>query len=117
VVEQQGSTHRDALTPTGFTANHAGGILGGISSGQDIHVSIALKPTSSISIPGDSINTQGEPVQMLTKGRHDPCVGIRAVPIAEAMLAIVLMDHFLRHQAQNHQVQVNTPDIARVSRQ
>jgi chorismate synthase len=116
VVEQQGSTHRDALTPTGFSANHAGGILGGISSGQDIQVSIALKPTSSISIPGDSINTSGEPVQMLTKGRHDPCVGIRAVPIAEAMLAIVLMDHFLRHQAQNHQVQVTTPDIAKIGR-
>ncbi len=116
VVEQQGSTHRDALTPTGFTANHAGGILGGISSGQDIQVSIALKPTSSISIPGQSINSRGEPVELVTKGRHDPCVGIRAVPIAEAMLAIVLMDHFLRHQAQNHQVSVSTPDIAAIAR-
>jgi chorismate synthase len=117
VVEQQGSTHRDALTPQGFTANHAGGILGGISSGQDIRVSMALKPTSSISIPGQSINTSGEPVELVTKGRHDPCVGIRAVPIAEAMLAIVLMDHFLRHHAQNHQVQVSTPDIAAIARQ
>lgn len=117
VVEQQGSTHRDALTPQGFAANHAGGILGGISSGQDIRVSMALKPTSSISIPGQSINTSGEPVELVTKGRHDPCVGIRAVPIAEAMLAIVLMDHFLRHHAQNHQVQVTTPDIAAISRQ
>jgi len=117
VVEQQGSTHRDALTPQGFTANHAGGVLGGISSGQDIRVSMALKPTSSISIPGQSINTSGEPVELVTKGRHDPCVGIRAVPIAEAMLAIVLMDHFLRHHAQNHQVQVSTPDIAAIARQ
>jgi chorismate synthase len=117
VVEQQGSTHRDALTPQGFSANHAGGVLGGISSGQDIRVSMALKPTSSISIPGQSINTSGEPVELVTKGRHDPCVGIRAVPIAEAMLAIVLMDHFLRHHAQNHQVQVTTPDIAAVARE
>jgi chorismate synthase len=112
VVSQQGSTHRDALTPDGFTANHAGGILGGISSGQTIRVSIALKPTSSITIAGESINTAGESVQMLTKGRHDPCVGIRAVPIAEAMLAMVLMDHALRHQAQNAHVSVTTPDIA-----
>ncbi len=116
VVEQQGSTARDALTPTGFTANHAGGILGGISSGQDIRVSIALKPTSSITIPGQSINTSGEPIELVTKGRHDPCVGIRAVPIAEAMLALVLMDHFLRHHAQNHRVQVSTPDIAAIAR-
>ena len=114
VVEQQGSTHRDELTPEGFSANHAGGVLGGISSGQDIRVSIALKPTSSISIPGKSINLQGEPVDMLTKGRHDPCVGIRAVPIAEAMLAIVLMDHLLRHRAQNADVVCTTPDIARL---
>ncbi|MEE2000474.1 chorismate synthase [Alkalimonas sp. MEB108] len=114
VVEQKGSTHRDELTPQGFSANHAGGVLGGISSGQDIRVSIALKPTSSISIPGKSINLDGEPVDMLTKGRHDPCVGIRAVPIAEAMLAIVLMDHLLRHRAQNPDVVCNTPDIARL---
>ncbi|MCH8538678.1 MAG: chorismate synthase, partial [Alkalimonas sp.] len=113
VVEQQGSTHRDELGPEGFSANHAGGVLGGISSGQDIRVSIALKPTSSISIPGQSIDVHGQPVDMLTKGRHDPCVGIRAVPIAEAMLAIVLLDHFLRHRAQNHDVVCSTPDIAR----
>ncbi|MDP4536423.1 chorismate synthase [Alkalimonas collagenimarina] len=113
VVEQKGSTHRDELRPEGFSANHAGGVLGGISSGQDIRVSIALKPTSSISIPGQSIDIHGQPVDMLTKGRHDPCVGIRAVPIAEAMLAIVLMDHFLRQRAQNHDVVCTTPDIAR----
>lgn len=116
VVEQRGSSHRDELTPQGFTANHAGGVLGGISSGQDITVSIALKPTSSITIPGKSIKRNGEPTEIITKGRHDPCVGIRAVPIAEAMLAIVLMDHFLRHRAQNQDVSVNTPDIARLSR-
>ncbi|WNO60730.1 chorismate synthase [Rheinheimera sp. MMS21-TC3] len=113
VVEQRGSTHRDELSQQGFSANHAGGVLGGISSGQDITVSMALKPTSSISIPGNSINSQGDEIEMLTKGRHDPCVGIRAVPIAEAMLAIVLMDHYLRHRAQNAHVQVATPDIAR----
>ncbi len=113
VVEQRGSTGRDELTPQGFSANHAGGTLGGISSGQDITVSIALKPTSSISIPGKSINVQGEVIDVVTKGRHDPCVGIRAVPIAEAMLAIVLMDHLLRHRAQNAGVSVSTPDIAR----
>ena len=115
VVEQRGSTHRDELTPQGFSANHAGGVLGGISSGQDILVSMALKPTSSISVPGKSINTRGEVIDIVTKGRHDPCVGIRAVPIAEAMLAIVLMDHYLRHRAQNLHVQVATPDIARLS--
>lgn len=115
VVEQRGSSHRDELTLQGFSANHAGGVLGGISSGQDLLVSIALKPTSSISIPGNSINTQGEAVEVVTKGRHDPCVGIRAVPIAEAMLAIILLDHFLRHRAQNMHVKVNTPDIARSS--
>lgn len=113
VVEQRGSTHRDELSNKGFSANHAGGVLGGISSGQDITVSMALKPTSSISIPGNSINSQGDEIAMITKGRHDPCVGIRAVPIAEAMLAIVLMDHYLRHRAQNALVQVATPDIAR----
>lgn len=112
VVEQRGSTHRDELSQQGFSANHAGGILGGISSGQDITVSMALKPTSSISVPGKSINSQGEEIEISTKGRHDPCVGIRAVPIAEAMVAIVLMDHFLRHRAQNTHVQVATPDIA-----
>lgn len=117
VVEQRGSTHRDEMSPQGFSANHAGGVLGGISSGQDLLVSMALKPTSSISIPGKSITTSGEVVDIVTKGRHDPCVGIRAVPIAEAMLAIVLMDHYLRHRAQNLYVQVATPDIARVNRE
>ena len=101
VAGQFGHSSRDEMTPVGFTANHAGGILGGISSGQDIRVSIALKPTSSITTAGKSINTQGESVDMLTKGRHDPCVGVRATPIAEAMLAIVLLDHYLRHRGQN----------------
>ncbi|CAM3877290.1 chorismate synthase [Rheinheimera salexigens] len=113
VVEQRGSTHRDELSNQGFSANHSGGVLGGISSGQDITVSMALKPTSSISVPGKSINSQGDEIDMITKGRHDPCVGIRAVPIAEAMLAIVLMDHYMRHRAQNAHVHVTTPDIAR----
>ncbi|MEJ6069818.1 chorismate synthase, partial [Psychrobacter sp. 16-Bac2893] len=98
---QFGHSSRDEMTPDGFTANHAGGILGGISSGQDIRVSIALKPTSSITTAGKSINTEGEAIEMLTKGRHDPCVGVRATPIAEAMLAIVLLDHYLRHRGQN----------------
>ncbi|MCH7373174.1 chorismate synthase [Aeromonas sp. MR16] len=109
VVEQKGSEHRDEMTPTGFASNHAGGILGGISSGQDIVVSMALKPTSSITVPGKTINTSGEATEMITKGRHDPCVGIRAVPIAEAMLALVLMDHLLRHRAQNMGVHTQTP--------
>ena len=108
-VEQQGSEHRDALTPEGFVGNNAGGVLGGISSGQDIIVSLALKPTSSIRIPGDSVNLAGEATEVSTTGRHDPCVGIRATPIAEAMLAIVLMDHVLRHRAQNMDVQCDTP--------
>ncbi|MCL4155990.1 UNVERIFIED_CONTAM: hypothetical protein GTU68_011994, partial [Idotea baltica] len=101
VVNQRGSEHRDPLTPEGFSSNHAGGILGGISTGQDIVASIALKPTSSITVPGDTITKDGEATQLITKGRHDPCVGIRAVPIAEAMLAIVLLDHLLRHRGQN----------------
>ncbi|GAA0320550.1 chorismate synthase [Psychrobacter aestuarii] len=105
VAGQFGHTSRDELTPEGFTANHAGGILGGISSGQDICVSIALKPTSSITTAGKSINTDGQAIDMLTKGRHDPCVGVRATPIAEAMLAMVLLDHYLRHRAQNADVQ------------
>ena len=109
VVEQKGSEHRDEMTPAGFASNHAGGILGGISSGQDIVVSMALKPTSSITVPGKTINTSGEATEMITKGRHDPCVGIRAVPIAEAMLALVLMDHLLRHRAQNQGVHTQTP--------
>ncbi|PNK61691.1 chorismate synthase [Psychrobacter sp. FDAARGOS_221] len=112
VAEQFGHTSRDELTPEGFTANHSGGILGGISSGQDIKVSIALKPTSSITTAGDSIDQQGNPVQMLTKGRHDPCVGVRATPIAEAMLAIVLMDHYLRHRGQNADVTYPLEPIA-----
>lgn len=111
VVEQKGSEHRDEMTPTGFASNHAGGILGGISSGQDIVVSMALKPTSSITVPGKTITTEGEATEMITKGRHDPCVGIRAVPIAEAMLALVLMDHLLRHRAQNQGVMTHTPQL------
>lgn len=109
VVHQKGSEHRDFLTPDGFASNHAGGILGGISSGQDIVANIALKPTSSITVPGQTITRQGEPTELITKGRHDPCVGIRAVPIAEAMLAIVLMDHLLRHRGQNQSVHTETP--------
>ncbi|MBD1574949.1 chorismate synthase [Vibrio sp. S11_S32] len=111
VANQKGSQHRDEMTPQGFKSNHAGGILGGISSGQDIVASIALKPTSSITVPGETITRQGESTSLITKGRHDPCVGIRAVPIAEAMLAIVLMDHLLRHRGQNHGVQTQTPKI------
>lgn len=110
-VEQKGTEHRDQITPQGFLSNHAGGVLGGISTGQDILVSIALKPTSSIRLPGKTINLQGEPIEVVTKGRHDPCVGIRATPIAEAMLAIVLMDHMLRHRAQNVDVNSDTPII------
>ncbi|MBO9493994.1 chorismate synthase [Thalassotalea sp. G20_0] len=103
-VSQKGTEHRDEITPDGFLSNHAGGTLGGISTGQDVVAHIALKPTSSITTSGKSINSQGEPVEVVTKGRHDPCVGIRAVPIAEAMMAITLMDHFLRHRAQNADV-------------
>jgi chorismate synthase len=111
VVEQRGSEHRDELTPAGFLSNRSGGTLGGISSGQDVVVSMALKPTSSIVIPGRSIDVTGQAVEVSTTGRHDPCVGIRAVPIAEAMLALVLMDHFLRHRAQNADVRPATPAI------
>lgn len=110
-VEQLGSVHRDEITPEGFLSNHAGGILGGISTGQDIVVSIALKPTSSIRIPGRSVNIRGEPEQVVTTGRHDPCVGIRATPIAEAMLALVLMDHYLRQRGQCADVRPDTPVI------
>ncbi len=99
-IAQHGSTHRDELTPQGFASNHAGGILGGISSGQNVTCSIALKPTSSIRIPGRSVNMQGQPTEVVTSGRHDPCVGIRATPIAEAMVALVLMDQALRQRAQ-----------------
>ena len=112
-VEQRGSEHRDELTPGGFASNHAGGILGGISSGQDILVSIALKPTSSITLPGRTIDLEGRAVEIVTTGRHDPCVGLRAVPIAEAMVALVLMDHYLRWRAQCAEVRRTTPDIAR----
>jgi len=111
VVEQKGTEHRDALTPSGFLKNSAGGVLGGISSGQDILASIALKPTSSIRIPGDTIDRDGNPVEIITKGRHDPCVGLRGTPIAEAMSAIVVMDHYLRHRAQNAEVHSSVPDI------
>ncbi len=110
-VEQRGSEHRDELTPSGFKNNHAGGVLGGISSGQDLVVSIALKPTSSITIPGDTIDVAGNPVRIVTTGRHDPCVGIRATPIAEAMTALVLMDHYLRFRAQCADVASPTPVI------
>ena len=110
-VEQKGTEHRDAITPEGFLSNHAGGVLGGISSGQDIVASIALKPTSSLRLPVRSIDVHGKPIEVITKGRHDPCVGIRATPIAEAMMAIVLMDHYLRHRAQNADVQSPTPVV------
>jgi chorismate synthase len=100
-VKQLGSEHRDEMTQAGFCSNNAGGVLGGISTGQDLEVSIALKPTSSITKPGKTVNTKGEEVSVVTKGRHDPCVGIRVVPIAEAMMALVLMDHYLRDKAQN----------------
>lgn len=111
VVNQKGSEHRDELTPDGFSTNSAGGVLGGISSGQDIVAHIALKPTSSIGVSGNTIDKQGNPVDIITKGRHDPCVGIRAVPIAEAMLALTLVDHYLRHRAQNGDVVCETPKI------
>ncbi|TAN03362.1 MAG: chorismate synthase [Rhodanobacteraceae bacterium] len=111
-VVQNGSEHRDEMRLDGFTSNHAGGILGGIASGQDIVASIALKPTSSILIPGHSMNTAGEEVEVRTKGRHDPCVGIRATPIAEAMMALVLMDQALRHRAQCGDVGEVSPRIA-----
>ena len=105
-VAQRGSVHGDSLTPSGFASNNAGGVLGGISTGQDLEVSIAIKPTSSILTPRDSIDVEGKSTQVVTKGRHDPCVGIRATPIAEAMLALVVMDHSLRHRAQCGDVQV-----------
>ncbi len=110
-VEQKGSEHRDEITPDGFLGNNAGGVLGGISSGQDVIATIALKPTSSIRLPGRTVDVHGKPVEVTTHGRHDPCVGIRATPIAEAMLAIVLMDHLLRHRAQNMDVESGTPVI------
>jgi chorismate synthase len=111
-VSQKGSEHRDEITPEGFDKNDAGGTLGGISSGQDILASIALKPTSSISIPGRTVDKAGKQTEIVTTGRHDPCVGLRAVPIAEAMVALVLMDHFLRHRGQNADVESGVPRIA-----
>ena len=113
VVTQRGSYHGDELTPQGFASNHAGGIVGGIATGQTITANFAIKPTSSIATPRQSIDIDGNPVTIATHGRHDPCVGLRAAPIAEAMLALVLMDHALRHRAQNADVRVDTPDIAR----
>lgn len=110
-VAQKGTEHRDEMTPDGFLSNNAGGVLGGISSGQSITASIAMKPTSSIRLPGRSVDINGEPIEVITTGRHDPCVGIRATPIAEAMLAITLMDHWLRHRAQNADVNSTTPVI------
>jgi len=111
VVNQKGTEHRDELTPAGFASNHAGGVLGGISSGQQIIAHLALKPTSSIGVSGKTVDLAGEPTDIITRGRHDPCVGIRAVPIAEAMLALTLMDHYLRHRAQNADVMCSTPVI------
>ena len=105
VVAMRGSEHRDEMTPNGFASNHSGGMQGGISSGQAIRASMALKPTSSITIPGDTVDTAGQATQMRTTGRHDPCVGLRATPIAEAMLALTLLDHALRHRGQNADVQ------------
>ncbi len=110
-VAQRGSEHRDELTPAGFLSNNAGGILGGISSGQPLLVHVAFKPTSSIQVPGRTIDLAGNAVEVVTTGRHDPCVGLRATPIAEAMLAIVLMDHYLRQRAQNADVRALVPDI------
>ena len=110
-VAQRGSEHRDELTPQGFAKNSSGGTLGGISSGQDILVSIALKPTSSIQVAGSTVDRSGSATDIVTTGRHDPCVGLRATPIAEAMLALTLMDHYLRHRAQNADVRSSTPAI------
>lgn len=110
-VAQKGTEHRDEMSPEGFLSNNAGGVLGGISTGQDIVAHIALKPTSSIRLPGKSIDRHGNAIDVVTHGRHDPCVGIRATPIAEAMMAIVVMDHLLRHRGQNADVQSETPII------
>ncbi len=113
-IDQKGTEHRDEMTPEGFLSNNAGGVLGGISSGQPIVASIALKPTSSLRLSGRSIDVNGDPCEVITTGRHDPCVGIRATPIAEAMMAIVLMDHYLRHRGQNADVSVSTPVIGQL---
>jgi chorismate synthase len=115
-VSQRGTTHGDSPTPTGFKTNNAGGVLGGISTGQDLEVSVAIKPTSSIITPRESIDVDGNPVEVVTKGRHDPCVGIRATPILEAMLALVVMEHALRQRAQCGDVVVATPDVEAVRR-
>jgi chorismate synthase len=111
-ISQRGTVHGDSLSAAGFKSNNAGGVLGGISTGQDLEVSIAIKPTSSILTPRDSIDSAGNAVEVQTKGRHDPCVGIRATPIAEALLALVVMDHALRHRAQCGDVQTVLPPIA-----
>ena len=113
-IDQNGTEHRVEMTPEGFLSNNAGGVLGGISSGQPIVASIALKPTSSLRLSGRSIDVNGDPCEVITTGRHDPCVGIRATPIAEAMMAIVLMDHYLRHRGQNADVSVSTPVIGQL---
>jgi len=110
-ITQHGSEHRDEMSADGFSKNDAGGTLGGISSGQDLLASIALKPTSSVSVPGKTIDKSGENTEIVTKGRHDPCVGLRATPIAEAMVALVIMDHYLRNRAQNADVMSETPEI------
>ena len=110
-VTQKGTEHRDEITMDGFLSNHAGGILGGISSGQDVIVHTAFKPTSSMRLPGQTVGMDGQPKEVITKGRHDPCVGIRATPICEAMMAVTLMDHLLRHRAQNADVTTELPDI------
>lgn len=110
-VAQRGSEHRDEMSAAGFAKNDAGGTLGGISSGQDILASIALKPTSSISVPGKTVDKQGQETEIVTKGRHDPCVGLRATPIAEAMVALVIVDHYLRHRAQNADVDAGLPAL------
>jgi len=115
-VTQRGSQHRDEMSADGFNKNDAGGTLGGISSGQDLLASIALKPTSSISVPGATVDKKGKATEIVTTGRHDPCVGLRATPIAEAMIALVLMDHYLRHRAQNADVESGTPVISRKAR-
>ena len=114
-MAQLGSEHRDLISPDGFVSNHAGGTLGGISSGQPLRVSLALKPTSSIRLPGETIDTSGASTEVVTTGRHDPCVGIRATPIAEAMLALVLIDHALRHRGQNGDVNLEVPPVPGVA--
>jgi chorismate synthase len=111
VAQMRGTEHRDEMTPQGFLANHSGGVAGGISTGQTVYARLAIKPTSSITTPGKSIDETGAAVEMRTTGRHDPCVGLRATPIAEAMMALVLIDHYLRNRAQNADVVPATPRI------